>query len=135
MPSVLFSKSLIPLHRQQLPARQARRLHTATVALARRGLAELLQVRRESDGYAALKVAHLFRQKDTHSVHDIVSDRCRGSSRTPLKQGHISPRLEVPEHIMRPPYVKTEENPWIEQIQVHNAQVWLAAFIGQGFPS
>lgn len=92
MPAVLFSNSILPLHRQPLPYRQARRLHTQTVALARRGLAELLQVRKDAD---------------------------RDTGRALLKPGIISPRLDVPKHIARPPYVDTGENPWFEQIQVH----------------
>ena len=34
----------------------------------------------------------------------------------------MSPRLAVPAHIMRPPYVDTGENPFYDEIQVHDAQ-------------
>lgn len=43
----------------------------------------------------------------------------------------MSPRLAVPEHIMRPPYVDTGENPFFEEIQVHDAQVCVIAAASQ----
>lgn len=68
----------------------------------------------------------LYSSDDHESIQEsyITWHSCiRDSGRPLLKPGKISPKLEVPEHILRPPYVKTGENPWIEQIQVHNAQV------------
>ena len=35
----------------------------------------------------------------------------------------MSPRLAVPQHIPRPPYVDTGENPWFDGIQVHDGEV------------
>ena len=40
-----------------------------------------------------------------------------------LKPGVVSPRLQVPKNIPRPPYAKTEENPpGDKNVQVHGAQ-------------
>ncbi len=47
----------------------------------------------------------------------------RDPGRELLKPGQLSPRLEVPANIQRPPYVDTGENPWIEDIQVHTKDV------------
>ncbi len=38
-------------------------------------------------------------------------------------KGRVSPELQVPEHIPRPPYVATRENPWFEEIQRHEGEV------------
>lgn len=48
---------------------------------------------------------------------------CREAERAKLKPHTVSPRLAVPTHIMRPPYVDTGENPFYDEIQVHDAQV------------
>jgi len=47
----------------------------------------------------------------------------RDPGRELLKPGQLSPRLDVPANIQRPPYVDTGENPWIEDIQVHTKDV------------
>ena len=46
-----------------------------------------------------------------------------GPARAKLRPHTVSPRLAVPEHIMRPPYVDTGENPFYDEVQVHDAQV------------
>ena len=56
---------------------------------------------------------------------------CREDGRARLKPHTVSPRLAVPEHIMRPPYVDTGENPFFEEIQVHDAQVCVIAAASQ----
>lgn len=49
-----------------------------------------------------------------------IGKQRRDPGRELLRPGQISPRLDVPSNILRPPYVDTGENPWIEQIQVHS---------------
>ena len=46
---------------------------------------------------------------------------CREERR--LKPYTISPKLHVPSHIQRPPYVDTGEMPWGEKPEVHNPEV------------
>ena len=41
-----------------------------------------------------------------------------------LKQGIVSRRLEVPESIARPNYVRLQESPWGDDLQIHNTKVW-----------
>lgn len=91
--SVIFGNSVFVLPRCPLPARPLRSLHLGTKAMGRRGLAELISVGKQR----------------------------RDPGRELLKPGHLSPRLDVPANIQRPPYVATGENPWIEEIQVHTA--------------
>lgn len=41
----------------------------------------------------------------------------------PLKRGRVSPRLPVPDHIPRPPYVGTNELPELSsEPQIHDAE-------------
>ncbi|DBA76456.1 TPA: Methionine aminopeptidase 1D, chloroplastic/mitochondrial [Trebouxia sp. C0005] len=89
--SVLFGNSVLVLPCCPLPARRQRSLHLGTQAMGRRGLAELINVGKQR----------------------------RDPGRELLKPGQLSPRLDVPANIQRPPYVDTGENPWIEDIQVH----------------
>ncbi|BDA42409.1 Methionine aminopeptidase 1D, mitochondrial [Coccomyxa sp. Obi] len=64
------------------------------VAQARKGFAELLSIREKP------------------SVNSTAL----------LRPHKVSPRLAVPPHIPRPPYVDTGENPWFDDIQVHDAE-------------
>lgn len=43
--------------------------------------------------------------------------------RLPLKRGRVSPRLPVPDHILKPPYVGSRELPEIAtEHQIHDAE-------------
>ncbi|KAK9845717.1 hypothetical protein WJX81_000402 [Elliptochloris bilobata] len=44
------------------------------------------------------------------------------AGREKLKPHTVSPRLAVPAHIMRPPYVDTGKNPFYDEVQVHDAE-------------
>lgn len=46
-----------------------------------------------------------------------------GSRRPPLKRGKVSPRLEVPKHIPRPPYVGSRNPPpFLDEFQIQDAE-------------
>lgn len=58
------------------------------------------------------------------AFHLTSSCAVRSVNSTALLRPHkVSPRLVVPPHIPRPPYVDTGENPWFDDIQVHDGEV------------
>lgn len=133
--TVMFGNSLLVLPCCTLPARPARSLrslHHSTTAMGRRGLAELISVGKQRRCVTVfmlpLNTLHLYPAPvcfvcSMQRTCTFAYPTCRDPGRELLKPGHLSPMLEVPEHIQRPPYVGTGENPWIETIQVHNREV------------
>eukprot|EP00897_Mesotaenium_endlicherianum_P001299 jgi/Mesen1/1197/ME000128S00171 len=53
----------------------------------------------------------------------VVDEVAAGKKRQPLKRGRVSPKLEVPPHILRPPYADSGKHPaWSDENQVHDEQ-------------
>lgn len=137
--TVLFGNSLLVLPCCSLPARSLRSLHHSTTAMGRRGLAELISIGKQKRCAIALcskvRLTKVRLYEALHSclciyamlaaLNSVAYHICRDPGRELLKPGQLSPMLEVPEHIQRPPYVGTGENPWIETIQVHTKEVGL----------
>lgn len=123
--SVLFGNSLLVLPCCPLAARPLRRLHLGTKAMGRKGLAELINIGKQRR-YAAC-MCHPLVPPSRKPVCQTTAGGTfvlhRDPGRELLRPGQISPRLDVPSNILRPPYVDTGENPWIEQIQVHTKDV------------